>query len=207
MIDILGNIPVPKVKQKLLNFEQAIKQSELTVTASKLSDVYTGLTAAQVSEESGELTEIERQVTDCIIELMEAEDNQEHEEPYLDGLHFTLNQPELARNRVLTQTLTELIEQRNLLKNIMPSSLESKGVHVIIGTENDSEAMRDYSVVISQYGLPEEAAGTICVIGPTRMPYARTIATVGYLSAVLSGMVAKLYGKSAPGESETEIID
>ncbi|MFC2056628.1 HrcA family transcriptional regulator, partial [Chloroflexota bacterium] len=55
--------------------------------------------------------------------------------------------------------------------------------------------IHDYSVVISRYGLPEEAVGTISVIGPTRMPYARTIATVGYLSLVLSELVAKLYGR------------
>ena len=95
----------------------------------------------------------------------------------------------------MAQSLTELIEQRNLLRNIRPSDLGDKGVRVIIGKENDSEAVQEYSVVISEYGLPEEASGIISVVGPTRMPYARTIATVGYLSLVLSGLVAKLYGR------------
>jgi heat-inducible transcriptional repressor len=53
-------------------------------------------------------------------------------------------------------------------------------------------------VVISQYGLPGEAVGKISVVGPTRMPYARTIATVSYLSAVLDILVARLYGKEIP---------
>jgi heat-inducible transcriptional repressor len=74
-------------------------------------------------------------------------------------------------------------------------------VWVIIGKENKIEAIHDYSVVVSQYGLPKEAVGTIGVIGPTRMPYARTIATVGYLSSVLSGLAAKLYGREMPAES------
>ena len=50
-------------------------------------------------------------------------------------------------------------------------------------------------MVISQYGLPEEAVGIMSVVGPTRMPYARTISAVGYLSSVLSQLVAELYGE------------
>jgi heat-inducible transcriptional repressor len=94
-------------------------------------------------------------------------------------------------------SLMELVEQRSLLRSIVPPGLTSR-VQVIIGKENKTEAIHDYSVVLSQYGLPREAVGTIGVIGPTRMPYARTIATVGYLSSVLSGLEAKLYGKEIP---------
>jgi heat-inducible transcriptional repressor len=196
-----------KVRQKLINFDQAVSQAELTVAAGKMSVAYSGLTSSQIKAFRGELTDNEQQITDCLVKLMETEDKQEYEEPYLDGLHFTLNQPELTRNHLLAQTLMELIEQRNLLKNIMPARLRGRGVQVIIGKENDAEAVQEYSVVISQYGLPEEAAGTICVIGPTRMPYARTIATVGYLSLVLSGLVARLYGKEVPYMPDADTAD
>ena len=125
---------------------------------------------------------------------MEAEDNREYEEHCLDGLHFMLNQPEFAHNQRML-TLMELVEQRNLMRSIVPPKLASNRVQVIIGKENKIAAIRDYSVVISRYGPPKEAVGTIGVIGPTRMPYARTIATVGYLCAVLNELVAKLYGR------------
>ncbi|MEK7354605.1 MAG: heat-inducible transcriptional repressor HrcA, partial [Chloroflexota bacterium] len=183
-----------KVRQQLVTFDQAVSQQELTVIANKLSDTYSGVTGSQILTKKSGLSITEQQVTDCVVKLMEAEDNQEHDDSYIDGLHFTLNQPEFAHNRFLAQTLTELIEQRNLLKSIVPSLPTGKGVHVIIGKENGAESLHNYSVVISRYGLPDEAEGTICVIGPTRMHYARTIATVGYLSLVLSGLVAKLYG-------------
>ncbi len=194
-----------KVRQQLVTFDHAVSQQELTIIANKLSDTYSGVTASHIVTKNGGLSVTEQQVTDCVVKLMEAEDNQEHDDSYIDGLHFTLNQPEFAHNRFLAQTLTELIEQRNLLKSIVPSLPTGKGVHVIIGKENGAESLHDYSVVISRYGLPDEAEGTICVIGPTRMPYARTIATVGYLSLVLSGLVAKLYGgetlPAAPAKS------
>jgi len=48
---------------------------------------------------------------------------------------------------------------------ILPDKLTDRGVHVIIGKENKSETIQNYSVVISQYGLPGEAIGCIAVIG------------------------------------------
>ncbi|MFC1900409.1 heat-inducible transcriptional repressor HrcA [Chloroflexota bacterium] len=196
-----------KVRQQLINYSQDVQQSELTGLSGKLSAKYSGMTGTQIKVLNDDLTDTEQMVTDCIVKLMDTEDNQEYEEPYLDGLHFTLNQPELARNHVLSQTLTGLIEQRNLVKNIVPSSLSGRGVEVIIGKENDAESIRDYSVVISQYGLPEEAEGNIFVIGPTRMPYGRTIATVGHLSQVLSRLVARLYGRETLEKADTDIVD
>jgi len=65
---------------------------------------------------------------------------------------------------------------------------------VVIGKENKAEAIHNYSVVISQYGVPREATGTIGVIGPTRMPYSHAISTISYLTSVLNELVAELYG-------------
>jgi heat-inducible transcriptional repressor len=182
-----------RVKQQLVTFDQVITQPELTTTANKLNAAYSGLSRPQILAKATELSTTEQPVTDCLLKIMRAEDEQEYEEPYLDGLHFMINQPEFVlSHRVLA--LMELIEQRNLLKAIIPPEPVSRGVQIIIGKENKAEVIRDYSVVIRQYGLPDEAVGTICIVGPTRMPYARAISTVGYLSSVLSELVAELYG-------------
>jgi len=196
-----------KVKQLLITFDQVMSQSELTIIGNKLNAMYSGLTSSQIVAKGVALPAVEQRITDCLTKVMETEDSQEYEEPYLDGLHFTLGQPELVNNRELTLSLMELIEQRRLLRNAIPPKLTSKGVRVIIGRENKAETIHNYSIVISQYGLPEEAVGTIGVIGPTRMPYARTIATVGYLARVLSVLVAKLFGRQAPVTLDLDTAD
>jgi len=124
---------------------------------------------------------------------MKAEDEHEFEPSRLDGLHFILNQPEFRQSK-RGLALMELAEGHKLLQSVAPEGLGG-GVQVIIGKENKAEAIQDCSVVISHYGLPEEAVGIMGVVGPTRMPYARTISTVGYLSSVLNRLVAELYGK------------
>jgi len=185
-----------KLRQQLITFDQVVSQTMLTVAANKMSNDCAGMTSSQIAARATELSGIERQLTDCLLKIMQAEDEQEYEEPYLDGLHYMLNQPEFAQSeRVLR--LMELIEQRNLLKVIMPPGLASHGVQIVIGGENQAEAVKECSVVIGRYGLAGEAVGTIGIVGPTRMPYARAISTVSFLSSVLSELVAELYGREA----------
>lgn len=193
-----------KVRQQLLVFERTVTQEELTVIDNKLNSIFSGLTASEITTKDSKLTPIEQQITDCLVELMEDADSNEYEEPYLDGLHLTFNQPEFAHSHQMALTLTELVEQRNLLKSIIPSSLSSEKAQVIIGKENKSNVVHDYSVVLRRYGIPEEASGTIGVIGPTRMPYARTIATIDYISLLLSRMIARLYGRRISDEENSD---
>ena len=182
-----------KVKQQLITFDQVMSQLELTAIANKLNTAYANLTRPQILAKDIELSPVEQQITDCLQKIMQAEDEQGYEEPYLDGLHFMLNQPEFAHsNQILA--LLELIEHRKLVMTIIPGKLASHQVQVVIGKENKAEAIHSYSVIVNQYDLPEGNIVTIGVIGPTRMPYARTISTVDYLSSVLSRLVTELYG-------------
>jgi len=185
-----------KVKQQLITFDQVISQLGLMAIANKLNAAYSNLTSSQILAKGIELSPTEEQLTDCLVKIMQAEDEQEYEEPYLNGLHFMLSQPEFAHSQRML-ALMELVEHRNLLRAIIPHKLAGHEVRVIIGKENEAEVIRDYSVVISRYGPPDEAVGTIGVVGPTRMPYARTISTVVYISSVLSELLAELYGKEA----------
>jgi len=182
-----------RLKQQLITFDKAISQPELTKIANKLNKAYAGLSRAKISAKKLKLSAAEKQLTDCLLKIMKAEDEHEFEPSRLDGLHFILNQPEFRQSK-RGLALMELAEGHKLLQSVAPEGLGG-GVQVIIGKENKAEAIQDCSVVISHYGLPEEAVGIMGVVGPTRMPYARTISTVGYLSSVLNRLVAELYGK------------
>jgi heat-inducible transcriptional repressor len=183
-----------KVRQQLIEFDRVISQEEIETVNNKLNAAYSDLTGTQILAKDILLSPIEQQLTDCVVKIMQAEDEEEYEGPYLDGLHFMFNQPEFAQTRQILD-LVELTEQRSLLRIIVPEGLVNQGVRVIIGKENKEEVIHSCSVVISRYGFPDEAVGSIGIIGPTRMPYARSIAVVDYLSSLLSQLVAKLYGK------------
>jgi heat-inducible transcriptional repressor len=181
------------VKQKLITFDEPLAQPDLAAISSRLNNAYAGLTIHQIDRSKVELTEIEKKATEHLKEIMQTEDNKEYQEPYLEGWHFMLEKPEFAHSDQ-ARKLMELGERRGLLKVIIPENLVAPGVQVVIGKENQYEGIQNCSVVICRYGLPEEASGTIAVVGPTRMPYSHTIPTVYYLSSVLNQLIGGLYG-------------
>ncbi len=185
------------LRQQLISFNQPMPQDELTAIASRLNDAYSGLSVSQIMVKEIELSAIERRITDCLLKMMQTEDKRGHEEPYMDGLHFLMNQPEFNTGQRM-MGLIGLLEQRKLVEAILPSGLDSFQVQVVIGNENKDEVIQDYSVVVSRYGLPDEAIGTIGVVGPTRMPYARAISAIGYMASMMSRLVAELYGRKLP---------
>jgi heat-inducible transcriptional repressor len=44
-------------------------------------------------------------------------------------------------------------------------------------------------MVLARYGVPGLATGTLGVLGPMRMSYAKTIPTVRFVAGLLSGLV------------------
>ncbi len=190
-----------KLKQKFLSCEQAIAQEELNAITNKLNATYFGLTRSQISIKARGLSPQEERVTEALLKLMQVEDEPEYEKPYLDGLRHMLSQPEFAQSDRMF-SLMELLEERSLLEAIVPQGLSQEGlrVRVIIGEENQEEAMHQCSVVITEYGIPGELSGAIGVVGPTRMRYGRTISSVHCLSSLLSGMMIQLYGREATNQ-------
>jgi len=183
------------LRQQLINFNKPVSQNELATIAGRLNETYSGLSTSQISTKGIKVSSDEQHIVDYLIKIMRTEDNRGHEEPYLDGLHCLLNQPEFITGGQRIAGLVELIEQRQLMDIMLPEVIESGYVQVVIGKENREEIIQDCSVVISRYGLSNEAVGTIAIVGPTRMPYARTISTIGYMASMMNRLVAELYGR------------
>jgi heat-inducible transcriptional repressor len=182
-----------KLRQQMLTLDENVSQEELSASARKLTSAYTGLTASGIAAKSLKLSPLEEQVMKIVSELMQDEEGEEYEEPYIDGLRHMLRQPEFASGDKIA-AIMEVLEQKSLLKSFLPRVLTGEGVRVVIGRENKENVMRDCSVILTRYGIPGEVGGAIGVMGPTRMEYQRAIPTVSFLSTVMSEMVSELYG-------------
>jgi len=59
-------------------------------------------------------------------------------------------------------------------------------VHVVIGREHSAPSLQSCALITAPYRLGEGlVAGTIGVVGPMRIEYARTIAAVNYLARLV----------------------
>jgi len=57
---------------------------------------------------------------------------------------------------------------------------------VAIGSETGLNPLADCSVVLSPYRVDGEVAGTVAVLGPTRMDYQESVAAVAVVSQRLT---------------------
>ena len=183
-----------RLRQHLLPMDEPTTQIELTEAANKLNDALEGLTYSEARVKQLELTPLEevvREGTIAALEGIEAESALEH---YVDGLRLLLNQPEFAETG-RAKEIVEILEERVLLRSILSEAPGEGSMGVFIGDENPKEELKPFSVIMSQYGIPMEASGTISVIGPTRMEYASAIGGVRFLSSYMSELIMSVHGK------------
>ena len=78
-----------------------------------------------------------------------------------------------------------ILEQQYVVVTVLRDVLD-RGLHVAIGTETGLEPLAECSLVVSPYEIEGDVAGTIGVLGPTRMNYPQALAAVAVVSKRLS---------------------
>ena len=114
-------------------------------------------------------------------------DGKKEEKLFLSGTKNLIKQPEFeTASRI--QSVIELLEEKEVIVHILEQSSESKKgvVSVSIGREIPNMKMEEYSVITKEYKFGENV-GTLGIVGPKRMEYAKIIAIVDYVSNILTG--------------------
>jgi heat-inducible transcriptional repressor len=111
---------------------------------------------------------------------------------YVDGAARLLSEHRFQDVSQLNELLNAL-ERRVSLLGVLSRALDERDIYVRIGGENEMPALRSLSLVAGNYGLPQRNLGTVSVIGPTRMDYARAIMTVREAALQLSRFVEDIY--------------
>ena len=166
--------------------------------AGVLNERYNDQTYLQIEADPGELTPLEARVKRDTVAMLREAETYSSPEHYVDGLRRLLDQPEFSQGS-RAKELVELVEEQVLLEGIISETPTDGDVVVYIGGENRQESLRPFGVILCQYGIPSQASGTICVIGPTRMGYTQAIGGVSFLSSFMSQLVLELYG-GAPAD-------
>lgn len=120
-------------------------------------------------------------------ELQSAEESGIH----LEGASYIMQQPEF-RDASRLETVLSLLEGRQALYRLFSSVYLGPEVTVIIGAENPVDEMSDCSFVGTKYRVGDRIAGTIGVVGPTRMDYRRAVAAVEFMARNLEQLLAEL---------------
>ena len=85
----------------------------------------------------------------------------------------------------------EALEEQVVLLRLLGEATTSADVTVRIGHENTYEPLQTTSVVASTYGSADDVWATLGIVGPTRMDYPSTIASVRAVARYVSRFLAE----------------
>ena len=94
------------------------------------------------------------------------------------------------------QRLLDILEHRAALLELLREALDPRRPFVRVGGELGHHSLRDVALVGASYGLANRPLGTVTLLGPVRMDYAKAIATVRGAAFELSRYVESLYDES-----------
>ena len=118
-------------------------------------------------------------------------DSGKRERLYLGGTTQMLEQPEFHDVEKVKETLL-VLEKEELMKDVLHAHM-GDGLEVTIGQENEDSHFKDSSIITATYHLDGELLGTIAVLGPTRMEYAKAMSLLEYMNSNLTEVIKRFH--------------
>lgn len=186
--------------------EDDLTQAELDRTARYLNTEFGGKSLSTIRSEIMQLMKEEKALYDRLLRnaVLLCERSLEGEEAsggdvYVDGASNILTKPDfvdIERMRDLFRTFEEKSRLIKILNECVSHDSPYAGdVHVVIGREHPASSFRSCALITAPYRVgSNERVGTLGVVGPMRIEYARIMAMVNYMARLiehrLSGVTA-----------------
>ncbi len=95
----------------------------------------------------------------------------------------------LACDELDPREIMRFIESKNELASLLNESFS--GIHVLFGKEKDTFVISNSSLIMGSYSKNHEKAGSMGIIGPIRINYAKIIPYIEYLTDRVSTLLTK----------------
>jgi heat-inducible transcriptional repressor len=190
------------VHNKIIRLKVTFAKEELERTANYLNAEFAGKTLAEIRAEIMRLMHEEKALFDRLLQTavilctQSIEDEEDQlGEVFVDGTSNILTKRDFAdleRLRELLRTIGEKSRLMQILNECIQRDAAAKGdVQVVIGSENRTPSFQNCTLISAPYRIGNSSAvGTLSVLGPTRMEYARMISIVSYVARTLERMMA-----------------
>lgn len=182
------------IDNKIIQIPQDISFEDLERIAAKINRRLSGLTfdAIKSSIMKEIRTEVipDKRLFDTTMQIIEEALLTTHgEKIYKGGTTQLLGQPEF-RDVEKVKDLLNMLEEEKLLCDIMHMT-DEQGVVVTIGHENKYSGIQNCSVIQATYRFGNDIVGSIAVLGPTRMEYAKIMSVLEFMHTNLGDILKK----------------
>ncbi len=192
-------------QNRVIHVDEEFSQTELDQAARYIVENFKDRTLCEIRAQILQMISHERALYDRFIQRViklstrsfAATDDETETAVFLDGASNLIKTPEFSDINKL-RALLQAIEQKGRLAFLISQCIreDSQEVRIAIGTENALPEVSACALVTSPFAVDERTHGSVAILGPTRMEYARAIALVEYASRLLSNFLASQAAKS-----------
>jgi len=184
------------VENRYIRAAEDIASTKLERIHNLLSDVVEGRTLGDVrdlcqrrlSEGRNEADQLRRVAFDLAHRAVTKVSRSQHA-MVIAGADNLVELPEFGDADQLRKLMAALTDREHLVE-LLDKVIEAGSVTVYIGSEGELGDAQ-LSLVVAPYGDGDEASGTVGVLGPTRMDYARMMPLVDATAAAISAAIKK----------------
>ena len=174
------------VQNRLVQIDHDIPEEKLEQISQYLSSKLVHMCLEELRSVIIEELKEERRVFDVLLEdlLDQIKWSTEQGEVFIEGKLNLLDKPEfsnVSRIRAILQTF----EEKEALLTLLDRCLDSRGVQIYIGSEGLGNEVPACGMVLAPYARSDSPLGSLGIVGPIRMNYARAVSLVEYTAQVL----------------------
>ena len=189
------------VHNKIIRLTVPVSKEDLEQASNYLNREFVGKTLSEIRSEIMHLMHEEKALFDKLLQTavilcsQTIEDEDMPGEVFVDGTSNILTKSDFAdleRLRDLLGTIGEKSRLLQILNECVQRETGQRGdVQVVIGSENRTPSLQSCTLISAPYRIGNSSAvGTLSVLGPTRIEYARMISIVSYVARTLEKLMS-----------------
>ncbi len=182
------------VQDRLVRIDEDLSQDELNRTANYINANFGGMSLIAIRSELIKRLSEEKAIYDRLLQNavklwdqgLEGNDGVTAD-VFVDGASNIVIKPDFADAERMRELLRVFEEKSRLIKilNECVGASRQPAVTIRIGAENSLPSLHGCSLITSNYRYGDDVVGSLGVVGPVRMEYARTISLVNYVARLL----------------------
>lgn len=160
------------------------------VNANFIGKPAAAMTVAKIQTLAVSLGEKSLSMTPLLVALADVAAMTERTELLLEGQSNLLGYREYEQN---AYELIEFLRRAEAMDRVFsehPSS-ENGNLHVLIGEENLFRELQNSSMIFGKYAIAGHESGTLGLVGPTRIDYARLIPSLRYITEIVGKILSE----------------
>ncbi len=177
-----------------LELGTTIPEKDLKRVAQALNQRLAGLTLREIRETIADRLQSSREIPMHVARIFVESAHRVFPDPettdtvVVDGARNILKLPEFSESEQF-RSIIELIEDKKMIVHVINKHL-TQGVNITIGDEISDEHLSSCSIVTANYQVGD-LHGTVGIIGPKRMNYARIISLVNFTAGLINKRLTK----------------